>query len=150
MCSAPVPLAIRSNSGASATRTTRCIHLISLPCPGSACACPCHTPEVTLHDIMSRQLRLSLLIGRTVAVPAPPNVVEALDTVEVTHTDEGRSGFQLTFTAGRGGVLGLLDYPLVMLPLLRPFNRVIVILTFDGAPRVLIDGIIVDQQLVPS
>jgi hypothetical protein len=71
---------------------------------------------------MPLQLRLTLLVGPTVAAPAPPVVVEALDKVEVTHTDEGRSGFQLTFTAGRGGIIGLMDYPLVMLPLLKPFN----------------------------
>ncbi|HEY3057561.1 MAG TPA: hypothetical protein VGL99_01165 [Chloroflexota bacterium] len=99
---------------------------------------------------MPRQLRLTLLVGRTVATPAAPVVIEALDKVEVTHTDEGRSGFQLTFAAGRGGILGLMDYPLVMLPLLRPFNRVIVLLTFNGAPRVLLDGMITDHQLVPG
>ncbi len=99
---------------------------------------------------MPLQLRLTLLVGPTVAAPAPPVVVEALDKVEVTHTDEGRSGFQLTFTAGRGGIIGLMDYPLVMLPLLKPFNRVILIVTFNGVPRVLVDGIITDQQLAPS
>lgn len=99
---------------------------------------------------MPRQLRLTLLIGPTVAVPAPPLVVEALDKLEVTHTDEGRSGFQVTFTAGRGGIIGLMDYPLVMTQLLRPFNRVVAILTTNGVPRVLLDGIITDQQLLPS
>jgi hypothetical protein len=99
---------------------------------------------------MSLQLRLTLLVGPTVAVPAPPILIDALDKVEVTQTDEGRSGFQLTFTAGRGGIIGLMDYPLVSLPLLKPFNRVVLILTFNGVPSVLMDGIITDQQLVPS
>jgi hypothetical protein len=96
------------------------------------------------------QLQLTLLVGPTVAVPAPPIMIEALDHVEVTQTDEGRSGFQLTFTAGRGGIIGLMDYPLLILPLLRPFNRVILILTFNAVPRVLMDGIITHQQLLPS
>jgi hypothetical protein len=78
------------------------------------------------------QLQLTVLIGPTVAVPAPPLVVDALSRVEVTQTDEGRSGFQLSFTAGRGGLLGLVDYPLMLLPLLKPFNRVILVLTFNG------------------
>jgi hypothetical protein len=99
---------------------------------------------------MSLQLRLTLLVGPTVAVPAPPILIDALDKVEVTQTDEGRSGFQITFTAGRGGMIGLMDYPLVSLPLLNPFNRVVLILTFNGVPSVLMDGIITDQQLVPS
>jgi len=99
---------------------------------------------------MTLQLRLTLLVGPTVAVPAPPLLIDALDKVEVTQTDEGRSGFQITFTAGRGGIIGLMDYPLVSLPLLKPFNRVVLILTFNGVPSVLMDGIITDQQLVPS
>jgi hypothetical protein len=99
---------------------------------------------------MSLQLRLTLLVGPTVAVPAPPILIDALDKVEVTQTDEGRSGFQITFTAGRGGMIGLMDFPLVSLPLLKPFNRVVLILTFNGVPSVLMDGIITDQQLVPS
>jgi hypothetical protein len=43
-----------------------------------------------------------------------------------------------------------MDYPLLILPLLRPFNRVILILTFNAVPRVLMDGIITHQQLLPS
>jgi hypothetical protein len=100
--------------------------------------------------MLGQQLRLTLLLGRTVAVPAPPVFIEALDKVEVTHADEGRSGFQITFAAGRGGILGLMDYPLLMLQLVKPFNRVVVVLTFNGTPRVLLDGIITDQQLVPT
>ncbi len=34
-------------------------------------------------------VRLTLLIGPTVAVPAPPPVAEALQSVEVTQSDEG-------------------------------------------------------------
>ncbi len=44
-------------------------------------------------------------------LPAPLPLVEALQSIEVTHSDEGRSGFQITFAVGRGGPLGLLDYP---------------------------------------
>src|SRR5437762_10368753 len=88
------------------------------------------------------QLQLTLLVGPTVALPAPALLIDALDKVEVTQTDEGRSGFQITFTAGRGGMIGLMDYPLVMLPSLRPFSRVMLILTFNGVPSVLMDGII--------
>ena len=95
-------------------------------------------------------LHLTLLLGPTVAVPAPPTVIEHLQSVEVTHSDEGRSGFQIVFGSGRSGPAGLLDHPLLTLPLLRPFNRVILIVTFNAVPRVLMDGIITDQQLLPS
>jgi hypothetical protein len=95
-------------------------------------------------------IHLTLLIGPTVAVPAPLPLLEALQGVEVTHSDEGRSGFQLTFQAGRSGPAGLIDYPLLSLPLLRPNNRVILIATFNVMPRVLMDGIITHQQLSPG
>ena len=95
-------------------------------------------------------IHLTLLIGPTIAVPAPLPLLEALQSVEVTHNDTGRSGFQLTFQAGRSGAMAALDYPILSLPLLRPFNRVILIVTFSATPRVLMDGIITHQQLNPG
>lgn len=93
---------------------------------------------------------LTVLIGPTVAVPAPPTLMENLKSVEVTVSDEGRSGFQLTFEAGRSGPVDSFDFPLLTIPLLKPFNRVILIVTFGAIPRVLMDGIITNQQLVPA
>lgn len=90
---------------------------------------------------------LTWLIGPTVAVPAPLPLAEALERVDVTHSDRGRSGFQMTLQATRAGVLGLMDYPLLRHPLLRPRNRVIIILTLQSFPRVLMDGIITRQDV---
>jgi hypothetical protein len=95
-------------------------------------------------------LQLTLLIGPTAPVPAPPFLLEALLSVEVTHTDEERSGFQLTFRAARGDLTDALDYKLLTLPLLRPFNRVVLLSTVDFVPRVLMDGLITHQQLDPA
>lgn len=95
-------------------------------------------------------IHLTLLIGPTVPVPAPTMLVEALQSVEVTHNDQGRSGFQLTFQVGRSGPLDLLDYSLLANPLLRPFNRVILVVLFNATPRVLMDGFITRQSLSPS
>jgi hypothetical protein len=93
---------------------------------------------------------LTLLIGPTVPVPAPPELAEALKSVEVTHQDQGRSGFQLAFQAGRAGASGLVDYRVLLEPLLRPFARVILVVTFGGVPQVLMDGIVTHQQHSPS
>lgn len=93
---------------------------------------------------------LNLLIGPTVAVPAPLTLVEALQGVEVEHSDAERSVFRLTFAVGRSGPLDLLDYPLLRDPLLRPFNRVILTVTLGAVPGVLMDGIITHQELSPS
>lgn len=95
-------------------------------------------------------IHLTLLIGPTIAVPAPSLITEALESIEVTHSDSGRSGFQISLQATRAGVFGLMDYPLLRHPLLRPFNRVILIVTLNGIPRVLMDGIITRQDMVPG
>jgi len=95
-------------------------------------------------------VHLTLLIGPTVAVPAPVLLTQRLESAEVTHTDEGRSGFQLIFQAGRSGPVDMLEDPLLATPLLRTFNRVILIVLFNVRPRVLMDGIITHQEMTPG
>lgn len=95
-------------------------------------------------------IHLALLVGPTVAVPAPAPLAEALQGVEVTHSDEGRSGFQITFQIGRGGPIALADYPLLASPLLKTFNRLVIAVAFGAVPRVLIDGVITHKELSPS
>jgi hypothetical protein len=94
--------------------------------------------------------QLILLIGPSVPAPAPAPAMEALKSVEVTHQDEGRSGFQMTFEAGRGGAADLVDYQLLLGSLLQPWNRVLMVVTLGGAPAVLMDGVITHQQHSPS
>ncbi len=95
-------------------------------------------------------IHLTLMIGPTIAVPAPFGLAEALTGVEVTHNDQGKSGFQLTFQVGRSGPFDLLDFDLLRNPLLRPFNRVVLVVRFNILPQVLMDGIITQIQLSPS
>ncbi len=94
-------------------------------------------------------VHLTMLIGPVVPVPAPVLLLDALDKIEVTHSDEERSGFQIVFRASRQP-LALLDYPLLDNPLLVPGNRVILTVTFGVVPEVLFDGIITQQQLDPG
>lgn len=96
---------------------------------------------------------MSLLIGPTVPVPAPLSITNAIQSVEVTSTDEGRDGFQITFRVGRaagGGETEIMDYSLLNNTLLKPFSRVIIIMLFGLIPKILIDGIITHKQLTPS
>lgn len=95
-------------------------------------------------------INLTMLIGPTVPVPAPPMFGEALQSVEVTHNDEGRSGFQITFQVGRSEPADLLDYSLLSSQLLRSFNRIILLVTLNATPHVLMDGIITNQELQPG
>lgn len=92
---------------------------------------------------------LTILVGQTVPLPAPPSLAEAFESAEVTHNDQERSGFQVTFRVGRTSS-DLLDYPLVSSPLLQPMNRVILLVTFNAFPQVLMDGIIADRQFTPG
>lgn len=94
-------------------------------------------------------IHLTLWVGPTVPVPVPPPLLEALQSVEVKHSDEGRSGFQIVFQVGRGST-GMLDYPLLMSPQFSAFARVILVVTFSALPQVLMDGIITNQQLNPG
>lgn len=93
---------------------------------------------------------LTLMMGPMVAVPVPVTLSEALVSVEITTADRGRSGFQLQFHVGRAGALDLVDHALLMHPLLRPFNRVVVVMRFEMVPQVLMDGVITQITLTPS
>lgn len=92
---------------------------------------------------------VALLVGPSVPLPAPVGVMEALDSIQVTTSDSGRSGFQLSLRVGRGRS-DLLDYALQLGPLLQPFSRVVLIVSFGGLPEVLMDGIITNQQFSPG
>ena len=96
-------------------------------------------------------VRLTLLMGPEPLVgPAPPQVLEALSEVEVVQSGWGVSGFRLTFGVGRASPQDLLDYALVSLPLLQVNTRVVVIVTFDVTPKVIMDGIVTERHLTPG
>jgi hypothetical protein len=96
-------------------------------------------------------VRLNVLIGPDpVAAPAPLMALDALQDVEVTHSDRERSGFRLSFALGRSGLLELLDYDLVANPVLQPGARVILTVYFDVKPRVIMDGIVKRRDVVPG
>ena len=91
-------------------------------------------------------IRLILLVGPTVPLPAPYAVSQALLSAEVTNDAATGDGFQLTFTLGKETA----DYSLLLSGILNPFNRVIVGVLMGAMPEVLIDGIITHHQVTPS
>lgn len=93
---------------------------------------------------------LTLLIGPTVPIPASPELVRSLRRVEVQNRDVGRSGFELQFSIGRSGPLDVTDFPIQRDPRVKPLSRVIVVVTFNVVPQVLIDGIVTRQTLSPG
>lgn len=92
-------------------------------------------------------VRLQLLIGPTVPLPAPYPVTDALIDLEITNKDRDRDGFQLKFSLGKDS---LLDYGLLLNGYFDPPNRMIITVFIGVLPQVLIDGVITNHQVVPS
>lgn len=95
-------------------------------------------------------VHLTLMAGPSVPVPVSSDVTDALRKVEVTHSDEARSGFQLDFQIGRSGPADLLDYGLMRDLALKPFSRIVLTVLFGARPRVLMDGVITNMQMQPD
>jgi hypothetical protein len=96
---------------------------------------------------MAGSIQLTLLIGPGMPVPARADVINALDSVQVTSSTDS-SGFQLSFKVGKKSALlttllpsGYFD------PIL---TRVIIIVTVNGMPNVLMDGVVTRQEMSPS
>jgi hypothetical protein len=101
---------------------------------------------VDLVDLLG--VHLQLLLGQPdVPVPAPYEVVDALVSLQVTNNDRQRDGFQMVFNLGKDS---LLEYGLLRSGALDPSTRVIITATFGALPLVLIDGIIMDHQVIPN
>jgi len=89
------------------------------------------------------------MIGPIVPVPAPRAVMEALNDVTVTNTDEGRGGFQLTFALSTQSplhTLFLLGSGMSSMPVIR----VVIIATVNGTPNVIMDGAMTKFDIAPG
>jgi hypothetical protein len=95
-------------------------------------------------------VQLTFFVGPTVPVPPPPFLLEALDSVTVRQSDDARGGFEITFQAGRSGLADLLGSPVLTTPLLQPYNRVLLVVTINAVPHVLMDGVITRRDHQPS
>jgi hypothetical protein len=90
---------------------------------------------------------LTLMIGPAVPVPAPLPVMEALKSIQVTSSRE-RSGFQLSFTMGKTSVL---QNALLPAGYFDPVTtRVIITVTLNGLPNVIMDGFVTRQEVQPG
>ncbi|HXO43189.1 MAG TPA: hypothetical protein VN999_17195 [Thermoanaerobaculia bacterium] len=103
---------------------------------------------MTVSSPALQSIQVGLCLGAGFQ-PAPLDLMQALEAVEVTQTDEAPSRFQLTFRAEVAGA-GALDYAVVQNPLLQPATRVVISAAVNAASRVLIDGFITRQQFAPS
>jgi hypothetical protein len=97
---------------------------------------------------MLKGVHLTLLVGPVVPVPVPQLVLDALTQLEVVAQDEAAGAFTLQFTLS-------VQSPLHTLFLLGggdmiPLLRVIVVVTLNGVPQVLIDGVVTRTEVTPG
>jgi hypothetical protein len=99
---------------------------------------------------MLKGFYLTLMVGPVVAVPVPQVVLEALSsvTVNVTSGNRATSGFELNFTLSNKSPLQTLF--LLSGGAMIPFIRVILIVTVNGLPQVLVDGVATKQDVKPG
>jgi hypothetical protein len=96
---------------------------------------------------MLKGVHLTLLIGPAVPIPAPKSVIDAITSIQVTNGKD-KSGFQITFAVSKNSPLLTTMLPAGYFdPII---TRVIVIVTLNGFPNVLMDGMITQQELSPS
>ncbi len=96
---------------------------------------------------MLKGFYLSLFMGGIATAPVPREVIDALESVQITQTAGQRSGFQLTFALSKNGKLAR---ELVPSGFFDPLSRVQVVVTVAGSPTVLMDGLIAQQQVAPA
>ena len=102
--------------------------------------------------MLAKGIQLTLLMGPIVPVPAPRVVIDALESVTVTTAAGSPSGFQLTFqfaskselntifiiAAGQSTSIG------------TPPLRVMLVITLNGTPQPLFDGVMTDVEVQPG
>lgn len=96
---------------------------------------------------MARGFYLSLLIGPVIPLPVPTIVIDSLTNVQVTTAVGQRSGFQMSFAAGKSSPI---TTTMVPAGYFDPGMRVILTAVVGGFPTVLIDGVITRQDVTAS
>ena len=97
-------------------------------------------------------IHLTLLIGPVVPVPAPRVVMDALQSVTVTTAAGSASGFQMQFAFNSSSELNtiFLIAPALGSSVVTPPLRVMLIVTINGMPSPLFDGIMTNVQVQPG
>lgn len=111
--------------------------------------CAASSNSKDLKNIFKHGIKLKIAIGKDDLKPPPLLFMDSLRELEVTHSNEGHSGFQITLSRSRCASKRIDDYSLLESGLLEPFNRVIMTVVISGSkPMILMDGVITQQQLL--
>ena len=102
--------------------------------------------------MLAKGIQLSLMVGPVIPMPAPRVVMDALDSVEVRTSAGAVGGFTLTFKFNSKSELntifiiaGAQNASPVM-----PALRVMLIVTLNGTPQPLFDGVMTNVQVQPG
>jgi hypothetical protein len=94
---------------------------------------------------MYNGINLTLMIGPVVPVPVSKDVLDALTSIEVTTTTQGPSVFQLNFNLNTNSPLHTLFLLSGGSPI--PLIRVVIAVTVNGTPEVLMDGVMTNHEV---
>jgi hypothetical protein len=97
---------------------------------------------------MLKGFYLTLMIGPAVPVPVPKEVLDALTSVQVITSTDRSSGFELVFTLSNNSPLQTLFLLSGGSPI--PLVRVVIVVTVNGTPEVLMDGVMANHQVSPG
>jgi hypothetical protein len=92
-------------------------------------------------------IKLMLLMGESIPLPASYDVMQALSKVVVTNNSDGWDGFELTFTMNKEKPP---DYNLLQGDTFKPLTRVTIAVLLGITPEVLINGVIAHHHVTPS
>jgi hypothetical protein len=97
----------------------------------------------------SGAIHLSLMMGPVVPIPVPGMMVDALESVSVTHAAGEASGFQLRFKINSKSELNTIFLIAVgnNTSLGTPPLRVVLIVTLGGRPQPLFDGVVTNVEV---
>lgn len=98
---------------------------------------------------MLKGVHLTLMVGPVVAVPVPQSILDSLTSVTVTSASgDTASGFELSFTLSNQSPLHTIF--LLSGGAMPPILRVIIIVTYNGTPHVLMDGVMLNHEVTPG
>jgi hypothetical protein len=97
-------------------------------------------------------IHLTLMMGPVLPLPAPRVVIDALQSVTVTTAAGSASGFQMQFAFNSSSELNTLFLiaPALSSSVATPPLRVLLIVTINGMPTPLFDGIMTNVQVQPG
>ena len=98
---------------------------------------------------MINGIDLTVMIGTAVPIPAPRELIEALTSIDVQSSNHGPTGFELKFNVGKDSLLQTL-FLLKGSAGITPPLRVILVVTINGRPEVISDGVMTDHTTNPG